>query len=145
MKSVLHAGHWKSLKTSMDTGAVFEPKALCGSTLERLSVDCGTGGREAAFARTTGEGITGGSEGEEAFVFSAGAGADCCAICEAGEGALCNEGRNSAPRTSKPTLMIPAKMRRRFTRSSEMVDAKMPCTEQENSTSKSQESERSDC
>src|SRR5215471_1025264 len=31
VNSCLHAGHWKSLKTSMVTGALFEPRALVGS------------------------------------------------------------------------------------------------------------------
>src|SRR6266446_2314887 len=31
MNSVLHAGHWKSLKTSMTIGAFLEPAATCGS------------------------------------------------------------------------------------------------------------------
>src|SRR6266851_2875409 len=41
VKSVLQAGHWKSLKTSIVTGAFLEPKALCGSTSGRPAEGCG--------------------------------------------------------------------------------------------------------
>src|SRR6266852_2547754 len=41
VKSVLQAGHWKSLKTSIVTGAFLEPKALCGSMSGRPAEGCG--------------------------------------------------------------------------------------------------------
>src|SRR5260370_10479543 len=111
----------------MATGAFFEPKALCGSTSGRPATDCGAGGREAALATTTGVGIIEGSDS----VLELNVADDGCAIgCAAGgpgSGDLCKEGRSSAHAPRKPTLKIPAKMRRRFTRSSETVRATCPC------------------
>src|SRR5713101_6166601 len=49
VNSVLQAGHWKSLKISMVTGALLEPKAVCGSTSDTVPGDCGT----PAVARST--------------------------------------------------------------------------------------------
>src|SRR6267143_1007642 len=40
MKSVLQAGHWKSLKTSMMMGADLEPAATCGSISGTGAEDC---------------------------------------------------------------------------------------------------------
>src|SRR5712692_1684369 len=100
----------------MMTGAFFEPKALCGSMSGRPAGDCGAGGREAAFATTTGAGITGGSESARELTVSDGDGANGCGVGEAGSGVLWKEGRNRANKPSKPTLIIPARMRRRFTR-----------------------------
>src|SRR5258708_23044575 len=49
VNSVLQAGHWKSLKISMVTGALLEPKAVCGSTSDTVPGDGGT----PAVARST--------------------------------------------------------------------------------------------
>src|SRR5580700_7227511 len=47
---VLQAGHWKSLKTSITTGALFEPRASCGSTSGIEAAACGIEGGCAARA-----------------------------------------------------------------------------------------------
>src|SRR5258708_4182715 len=107
----------------MGTGAFFEPKALCGSTSGRAATDCGAGGREAAFATTTGIGIIGGSDSAWELAGSDGDCASGCADGEADPGVLWKEGRKRAHTPSTPTVIIPARMRRRFTRSSEMVRA----------------------
>src|SRR5882724_3084833 len=39
--NVLQAGHWKSLNTSMTTGAFFEPSASCGSRSGIEAAVCG--------------------------------------------------------------------------------------------------------
>src|SRR5712692_12026286 len=111
----------------MVMGAFFEPKALCGSTSGRPAGDCGTGGREAAFASTTGAGITGGADSAGALTDSDGVSATGCVFVVTYLLLLCREGRNSANNPNKPTLRIPARMRRRFTQSSEMVRAICPC------------------
>src|SRR4029077_3335440 len=111
----------------MVTGAFFEPKALCGSTSGRSVADCGAGGREAAFATTTDGGIIGGSEAAWELMLSGGDCANGWVDGEAGSGVLRKDGRNRAPKPSKPTLIIPARIRRRFTRSSKMVRAILPC------------------
>src|ERR1700682_6377865 len=111
----------------MATGAFFEPKALCGSTSGRSAADCGVGGREVAFATTTDVGIIGGSDAVWESTLSDGGCARVSTDCEAGSGVLCKDGRNKAHTPSKPTLRIPARMRRRFTRSSEMDGAICPC------------------
>src|SRR6267143_6848288 len=110
----------------MVTGALFEPKALCGSTSDRPADDCGAGGSGAAFAATTGAGMIGVSDGAGALAVSDGVCANAGADGDAGSGDLCKEGRNKANRPSKPTLRIPARMRRRFTRSSEIIRAICP-------------------
>src|SRR5258708_6641486 len=109
----------------MVTGAFFEPKALCGSMSGRLTGDCGTGGREAALASTTGAGS---AEGSDSVRELTGADGDCASDGAegAGSGVLCKEGRNKAIKPSKPTLRIPARIRRRFTRSSKMIQAICP-------------------
>src|SRR5712664_2792330 len=111
----------------MVTGALFEPKALCGSTSDKPSADGGAGGSGAAFAATTGAGMIGVSDGVGALAGSDGVCANAGADGDAGSGDLCKEGRNKANRLSKPTLRIPARMRRRFTRSSEIIRAICPC------------------
>src|SRR6266404_5456102 len=111
----------------MVTGAFFEPKALCGSTSGRPAADCGAGGSAVAFAATTGAGMIGVSDGAGALAVSDGVCANAGADGDAGSGDLCKEGRNKANRLSKPTLRIPARMRRRFTRSSEIIRAICPC------------------
>src|SRR5229473_4156596 len=107
----------------MVTGAFLEPKALCGSTSGRPTADCGAGGTEAAFASTTSVGTTGGWDSARELTVGDGACASGCDDVEAGSGVLWKEGRNRAPKPSTPTLIIAAKMRRRFTRSSEMICA----------------------
>jgi len=111
----------------MVTGALFEPKALCGSTSGRPAADCGAGGSGAAFAATTGTAMTGVSEGADALAVSEGVCANAGTDGKAGAGDWCKEGRNKANKLSKPTLRIPARRRRRFTRSSEMLRAICPC------------------
>src|SRR5260370_21245616 len=110
----------------MGTGAFFDPKALCGSTSDKPSADCGAGGREASSATTTGAGMIGVSDGAGALAVSDRVCANEGADGEAGSGDLCKDGRNKANRLSKPTLRIPARMRRRFTRSSEIIRAICP-------------------
>src|SRR5258708_11160395 len=111
----------------MVTGALFEPKALCGSTSDKPSADCGAGGSGTAFAATTGAGMIGVPDGAGALAVSDGVCANAGADGDAGSGDLCKEGRNKANKLSKPTLRIPARMRRRFTRSSEKIRAICPC------------------
>src|SRR6266478_2173663 len=111
----------------MVTGAFFEPKALCGSTSGRSAADCGAGGREAAFATTTDGGMIGGSEAAEESTLPVGDCTSGCAEGEAGSGDLCKDGRNRAHKPSKPTLIIPARIRRRFTPSSKVARAILPC------------------
>src|SRR6266446_4017915 len=106
-------------------GAFFEPKALWGSTSVRAAADCGGGRGEASFATTTGAGMIGISDGAGASAVSDGACANAGAV-DAGSGDLRKEGRNRANKPSKPTLRIPARMRRRFTRSSEIIRAICP-------------------
>ncbi len=111
----------------MVTGAFFEPKALWGSTSVRPAADCGAGAGEASFATTTGAGMIGVSVGAGALAVSDGVCTNVGADVDAGSRVLWKEGRNRANRLSKPTLRIPAKMRRRFTRSSEIIRAICPC------------------
>src|SRR6266436_2959438 len=87
-------------------------------------LDCGKGGREAAVAATTGEGKIGGSELAEEFTFS-GTGATGGSDREDGSVVLCKDGSNSAHKPSNAALKIPARMRRRSTRSSR--DGQLPC------------------
>src|SRR6266446_10695087 len=107
-------------------GAFFEPKALWGSTSVRAAADCGGGRGEASFATTTGAGMIGISDGAGVSAVSDGACANAGAVGDAGSGDLRKEGRNRANKPSKPTLRIPARMRRRFTRSSEIIRAICP-------------------
>ena len=111
----------------MVTGAFFEPKALCGSTAGSSPADCGASGRAAAFATTTDGGMIGGSEAAGESTLPDG---DCANGCANGEeacsGALCKEGRNRAHPPSNPTLIIPARIRRRFTRSSKWFERFSP-------------------
>src|SRR6266436_1875980 len=124
----------------MATGAFFEPKALCGSTSGRSAADCGAGGREAAFATTTDGGIIGGSEAAWELTLSGGDCANGWADGKAGSGVLCKDGRNRAHKPSKPTLIIAARIRRRFTRSSKVARAILPCGRRlQNSTAKRRE------
>ncbi|MCU1316927.1 MAG: hypothetical protein JWN63_2249 [Candidatus Acidoferrum typicum] len=111
----------------MVTGAFFEPKALCGSTSGSSAVDCGAGGREAAFATTTDVGILAGANAAWESTLSGGDCANGCADGEAVPGDLCKDGKNRAHKPSKPTLLIPARIRRRFTRPSKIVRAICPC------------------
>src|SRR5260370_42403535 len=116
------------MKTSIVTGAFFEPKALCGSTSGKPATDCGAGGREAAFATTTGVGIIVGSDSAWELTGSDGDCANGCAEGEADPGVLCKEGRKRAHKPSTPTPKIPARICPRFTRSSEMPRTLWPCT-----------------
>jgi hypothetical protein len=67
--------------------------------------------------------MIGGSDAAWESTLSEGGCANVCTNGEAGWGVLCKDGRRSAHNPSKPTLIIPARMRRRFTRSSEIVQA----------------------
>lgn len=120
----------------MATGAFFEPKALRGSTSGRPVADCGADGSEAALATITGAGMTGGLDSAEELTLSGPSGvcANGCVDGETGSGVLCKDGRKRAQKPSKPTLRIPARMRRRFTRSSQTV--LVICPTIRNSTSK---------
>src|SRR6266478_9542570 len=102
-------------------GAFFEPKALWGSTSVRAAADCGGGRGEASFATTTGAGMIGVSDGAGALAVSDGACANAGADGDKRSEDLWKEGRNRANRLSNPTLRIPARMRRRFTRSSKII------------------------
>src|SRR5713226_1852358 len=109
----------------MATGAFFEPKALCGSTSGRSVADCGADGSEAALATITGAGMRGALDSAEELTLpgSGGVCANGCVDGETGSGVRCKDGRKRAQKPSKPMLRIPARMRRRFTRSSEIVRA----------------------
>src|SRR5437660_4225670 len=98
----------------MVTGAFLDPNALWGSTSVRPAADCGGGRGKASFATTTGAGMIGVSDGAGAPAVSDGVCANAGADGDAGSGDLCKEGKNKANRLSKPTLRIPARMRRRF-------------------------------
>src|SRR5467141_2170519 len=89
--------------------------------------DCGAAGREAAFATTTDGGMIGGSEAAWGSTLPDSDCANGCADGEAGSGVLCKDGRNRAHKPSTPTLIIPARIRRRFTRSSKIVRVICPC------------------
>jgi hypothetical protein len=69
----------------------------------------------------------GGSEAARESILSGGDCANGCADGEAGSGVLCKDGRNRAHTPSKPALIIPARIRRRFTRSSKIGPAILPC------------------
>src|SRR6266566_7534917 len=117
MYRLLHAGHWKSLKISTVTGAVFEPKAKRGSMSGRGAAVWRGAGRGASFAATAGAGITGGWKAGAAPTGSedSGLGFGSWGTVPAD---LCREGICKTPTASKLTLATPTSNRRRFTRSS---------------------------
>src|SRR4029077_12501123 len=102
------------------------------------------GGSGAAFVTTTAAGIVGASDPVAELTGCEGDCAKRCSGGEAGSGVLCKEGRKRANSPSRPTLRTPAKIRRRFTRSSEMSSSNLPLREsKQNSTSKRRESKGS--
>jgi hypothetical protein len=113
-----------------------EPNALCGSTSDMPEMDCGADGRGAAFATIAGEGIASGSEAGGVPAFSASDCAEGWTGCEMGSEVLCNEGNSRAHKPSTPTLNIPAKIRRRITRSSKAAGSLSATIDSRNSTAK---------
>ena len=90
--------------------------------------------------------MLGGSEAAWESALPDGDCANGCGDGEAGSGVLSKDGRNRADKPSKPTLIIPARMRRRFTRSSKIVPSDLPLqASKKNSTSKPPESKRRSC
>jgi hypothetical protein len=63
----------------------------------------------------------GDSDAVEESAVGAGDGTTGCGGGEAGRCVLCRDGRNKAAKPSRVTLMIAARMRRRFTRSSKAL------------------------
>jgi len=102
--------------------------------------DCGRGGPGAPSASTTGAGRIGDSEARGVAAVSGVGKAEVCAEGREGTSDFSSEGKSKAANPRKPTLRIPAKMRRRFTRSSEESSSNFPSPRtKKNSTAKMRE------
>src|SRR5262245_31158465 len=120
----------------MTTGALFDPKALCGST---SCNPCGVGSGAASVANGA-DGRTGGcsaAAGAVAGAADAGPGSDRGATAGGGR-VLCREGTKRATRMSTHRLTIAAMIRRRFTTTSRHFQSikKMFAPEPDDSTAK---------